>query len=279
MRTTVLLACLALVLPAQMYIMPHCAAPSAPALKVYESAFRHHEKRRLEDASLAYAEALKLAPPLDPVPGQATRIRKFAPRLFTTASEPFPLIDFAAIQHPALPWIAYHLFWEDDIDFPDDNDPCDHEVIWVKTDAAGRRLETYITYFHRQLVSASPPAIDDANRRGGRPAVLVQWGKHGSMPLDWEKLKSANMADFERLSTKGRYQQESPLGRRWPRLFRGSFEDFLRFPLPVDPLPLLERNRMEKVAHFNNAVINRHFLRYNFAAKTDWPEAVCAGAK
>ncbi len=279
MRRIALLLSLPLLLPAQMFIMPRCAAPSDRALRLYESGFRHHEKRRLEDASLAYTEALRLAPPLEPNAEQAKRIRKFAPRLFTTASEPFPLIDFAAVQHPAAPWIAYHLFWEDDIDFPDDNDPCDHEVVWVKTDASGNRLEAYVTYFHRQLVPASQRAIDDANRHGGRPVILVQWGKHGSMPLDWEKMKTANAADFERLSTKGRYLQESPLGRRWPLRFAGSLEEFLHFPMPKDPVPLLERNRMEIVSYFNNAVINRHFLRYNFAAKTDWPSAVCAETK
>ena len=30
--------------------------------------------------------------------------------------------------HPQRRLIAYHFFWEDDIDFPEDNDPCDHEA-------------------------------------------------------------------------------------------------------------------------------------------------------
>ena len=32
---------------------------------------------------------------------------------------------------------------------------------------------------------------------------------------------------------------------------------------------------MMMVSYFNNAVINRHFLRYNFAAKTEWPPELC----
>ena len=47
--------------------------------------------------------------------------------------------DLVAIHHPVQPWIAYHLFWGDDIDFPEDNDPADHEIVWVAYDPATGR--------------------------------------------------------------------------------------------------------------------------------------------
>ena len=64
----------------------------------------------------------------------------FAPRLVLVRGEFFPLKDIAAILHPEKPIIAYHLFWEDDLGFPSDNDPCDHEVVWIEYDPASLRV-------------------------------------------------------------------------------------------------------------------------------------------
>src|SRR5262245_40650935 len=82
-----------------------------------------HNQRRLDEASREYARALSLDPPRAPSAAELSTIRRFAPRLLTTAAEFFPLKDAAAVLHPTERLIAYHLFWEDDIDFPDDNDP------------------------------------------------------------------------------------------------------------------------------------------------------------
>jgi len=101
-----------------------------------QSAAEHHEKavdfhlrHWLDEASTEYAKTLALDPPREPTAEQRKLAEALAPRVFATASEPFALRDFAAIIHPDAPVIAYHLFWDDDIDFPDDNEPCDHELV------------------------------------------------------------------------------------------------------------------------------------------------------
>src|SRR5215831_11005849 len=146
-----------------------------------------HLQRRLDEAAQHYAQLLRLAPlqSVDPVRREA--ILRFAPRVFQVVTDPFPLKDVVAIHHPDEPLIAYHFFWEDDIDFPDDNDPCDHELVWVRYDAQTNRLTNFSAYFHGRILS-SPAAVSDAHQNGERPRVNIQWGKHGSLPLGWESL-------------------------------------------------------------------------------------------
>ena len=115
--------------------------------------------------------------------------RRFAPRVYVIASEFFPLKDFAVIVHPAERLIAYHFFWEDDIDFPEDNDPCDHELMWVRYSPDRISVEKIWTYFHGRILAGGEAALSDAHRNRMRPRVNVQWGKHGSMPVGWEQLK------------------------------------------------------------------------------------------
>src|SRR6185503_18451411 len=101
----------------------------------------HHNRRCLEDASREYARTLELDPPRELTTAEWQLVRRFAPRIYTTPTEFFPLKDFAVILHPTARQIAYHLFWEDDIDFPEDNDPCDHELMWVQYTADGKSIE------------------------------------------------------------------------------------------------------------------------------------------
>lgn len=293
----VLLSAFCLLAGGQRSALQPCDCGSPEASRQNAAALALHEQRRLDEASAGYTRVLSAEPPRDPAPPRAALARRFAPRLFTTPGEPFPLKDFAVIVHPDEPWIAYHFFWEDDIDFPDDNDPCDHELMWVRYEAG--RLAAYYTYFHGRILAAPGAAVEDANRHGGRPAVMVQWGKHGSLPLNWEKLEIVadagdserafyptgrpitleeyNRGTFQKLSTVGRRALDSPLGRGWPERFTGAWKDFVDFSRRVEPLDWLERRGYIKVSCWNNAVINRHFLRYNFRPKTEWPAALCAG--
>jgi hypothetical protein len=270
--------------------MPACMCPNPEAIEANRDGLAAHAERRLKEASEAYSDALRLVPPREPSAPERELIRKFAPIVLTTPHEPFPLKDVAAILHFSQPWIAYHLFWEDDIDFPDDNDPCDHEVIWVRLDASRTRVLSIYTYFHGRILSSSEPVT-------GRPRVVSQWGKHGTMPLNWRKLfiqadsddlehrrlqtdrairlEEYNLATWQTLHNQGRESQASPLGRSWPLRFEGSWEQFTTFSHPIDLEPRLRRGGMTMVSYFNNAVINRHFLRYNFAAKTEWPSELC----
>ncbi len=98
----------------------------------------YHENRRLNEASREYARALALDPGRELTADEWTLARRFAPRLYTTPTEFFGLRDAAVVVHPDRRLIAYHLFWDDDIDFLEDTDPCDHEVIWVAL-RAGRQ--------------------------------------------------------------------------------------------------------------------------------------------
>lgn len=256
----------------------------------------HHLQRSLDAASREYARTLELDPPRLPSAGQLEIVRRFAPRIHAQRDEFFPLKDFAAILHPDQRLIAFHLFWEDDIDFPEDNDPCDHEVMWVAYSADSRRIERIWTYFHGRILEGGEAALLDARQHGMRPRVNVQWGKHGSMPAGWESLpvqanagdierqylpldtpitlKQYNEATFRKLSTEGRRLLDHALARRlgWPDRFQGTGKDFVDFSRVIEPRPFLERAKMVRVSRWNSATIDQHFLPYNFRPKTEWPE-------
>jgi hypothetical protein len=242
-----------------------------------------HNRRCLDDASREYAQVLKLDPPRNLNAEEWKLVRTFAPRLYTHAKEFFPLKDVAVIVHPTERLIAYHLMWADDVDFPEDNDPSDHEVIWVQYSADKKSLEKIWTYFHGHILEGREEALRDARTHVMRPRVNVQWGKHGSLLVGWEEmtvqqnnatvtLKQYNESTFKQLS-KGTRMQNHPLSLRfgWPQKFEGDWNNFISFSRYFDPLILLNKMKMAKVTRWNNATINQHFLPYNFRAKTEWP--------
>lgn len=272
------------------------------AQRVEETAEFHHQlgvayhlRRCLDDASREYTRALELDPPRDLTDEEWQLARRFAPRVYVTASEFFPLKDFAVILHPAERLIAYHFFWEDDIDFPEDNDPCDHELMWVRYSPDRMSIEKIWTYFHGRMLAGGEAALSDARRNRMRPRVNVQWGKHGSMPAGWEELKIIgdrgdaenkyypvdqpislkryNEGTFRKLSEEGRRLPAHPLGRRagWPKRFSGTWNDFINFSRIIEPLDWLDKNKLAAVSRWNSATVNQHFLRYNFRPKTEWP--------
>jgi hypothetical protein len=226
--------------------------------ELHETGVAHHLERSLNEAAEAYDRALALRPPRDPHQSEWQRIVAFVPRVFAHRDEPFPLSDVAAILHPDTGVIAYHLFWEDDIDYPDDNDPSDHEVVWVLPSRDGGRLERAWTYFHGRILRAGPDAIREAQSHGGRAAVFVQWGKHGSMPRGWEEISIVaekdeteaghyrvdvpitlleyNQGTWKKLASQGRRVLDNPIARRarWPERFTGTWQDFRQFTRPVD---------------------------------------------
>ncbi|MBL9127506.1 MAG: hypothetical protein JNL97_07665 [Verrucomicrobiales bacterium] len=274
---------LGILLLASNTIVP-AATPDSTAADHHRRGVEFHLQRRLDEASRDYARALAADPAREPSLAERETIFRFAPRLAVTPWEPFALKDAAAVLHPEQRLVAYHLFWEDDIDFPDDNDPCDHEVVWIRFDENRSRVEAIWTYFHDHLVEGGPEALEDARRNGGRALVCVQWGKHGSMPFDWQRATSKgthppislledNRRTWTRLSTDGRRSKDNPLAKRlgWPDTFPGAFERFVDFTRPVDPVPLLQRERMLAVSRWNSAVIDQWFLAYNFRPKTEWP--------
>jgi len=253
---------------------------SREALAAYRRGVAFHRKRCLSDAMRCYEQALQLDPPREPDPGETTLILRHAPRLFTSPDEPLPLKDVGAILHPELPLIGYHLFWEDDIDFPANSDPCDHEVAWVALDDSWKRVSRVYTCYHGVVLTLTE-AADEAMLNDGRPRVDVQWGKHGLLPCGWREGLGLVVADmrstFGRLHDEGCRNADHPLARSWPHSFEGDWEDFVDLSSEVDPRVLLRRNGMMMVGRLANAIIDWYFLRYNFWPKYSWPDLKGAG--
>jgi hypothetical protein len=250
------------------------AADSARLEALNAQAQAAHGKRNLGDATPLYKELLAAEPPVTPSAAQRARVLKFAPRLVLVRGEFFPLKDIAAILHPEKPIIAYHLFWEDDLGFPSDNDPCDHEVVWVEYDPATERVTRVHTYWHGRILSTDA-ATADANSHAGRPWIGVEWGFHGSIP--WQAVGSVQVVDdvlrdhWNKAHRELKARAPDPLARGWPREFTGDYAAFTRFSVAFDPRPMLRERDLVYVSRWANATLNRFCLRYNFAAKTEWP--------
>ncbi len=248
------------------------AAGTPAAEQLNEQAQAAHRRRSLNEASGAYRQLLQLDPPAAPTAEQRALARKYLPRLFHPAGEFFPLKDIAIIIHPDRPVIGYHLFWEDDIGYPSDNDPCDHEIVWVEYEPAGGRVVRVSAYFHGAIL-APAAAADDANAHGGRPWIGVEWGFHGSLPLG--ALTEAEPV-FRRHWALAHHPDASrprdPLARGWPEKFPGDYAAYVDFRVPdADVEARLAREDLILVSRWPMATLNRHCLRYNFAVKTEWP--------
>lgn len=267
----------------------------APGSALGHAWFAHalHLQRRLDEAASHYRRLLELDPVLPVDERRRAAMLRFSPRLFQVRSDPFRLLDAVAIHHPDEPLIAYHFFWEDDIDFPDDNDPCDHELVWIRYDPASNALSEVYTYFHGRILS-SADAVREAAAHNGRSRVNVQWGKHGSLPSGWEtleiqanpddtehryldlqrthSLKNYNFAAFQKLRTEGRQHPADPRTSGWPVRFEGSWDDFIRFDKEVDLGAHFSMPNRLAVSRWNNAVLQQNCLAYNFRPKTEWPD-------
>ena len=245
--------------------------------------YAYHLMRRLTEASSEYKVALKLDSPRLASEDDLKLANKYAPRLFVNPEEFFSLKDVVAVIHPEKPVIAYNLFWEDDIDHPGDNDPSDHEVVWIKFSQNNGKVTGVYTYFHRAILSTQE-AVKDANLHHQRARIGVQWGGHGSLPLGWERLKPEAVYEKigQRLKVRNmpeRYQKLSksirnaghPLARNWPKRFEGTYKDFIDFSQYIDSRKLLKKKKMVIISRWPNAVINQYFLAYNYFPKRQWP--------
>lgn len=250
------------------------AADTAELDRINAAAQSAHGKRNLGDATPLYKQLLTAEPPAEPTAAQRALVLKFAPRLHNVAGEFFPLKDIAAILHPDKPIVAYHLFWEDDLGFPSDNDPCDHEVVWVEYDPASQRVTRVHAYWHGRIVTTDA-AIADANEHDGRAWIGVEWGFHGSVP--WQAQRNVKIVEtilrdhWKSAHVTLKNRPRDPLARSWPTEFAGDFAAFTTFAVPNDPRPLLRERDLIYVSRWANATLNRYCLRYNFAAKTEWP--------
>ena len=254
---------------------------------VYAQAVELHKKRRLDEAAALYRTVLRLEPPRPASASELRLAKRHLPRVWTTLSEPFALKDLVVVIHPvrAQRLLGYHLIWEDDIDYLDDNDPADHEIVWVKY-SPDRRVEGAWSFWHSSVLSTSK-SVADANAHGGRVKVNVQWGKHGSLLDGWEErigIDESNPAypelkplEFSRLK-KERRPAVGHYAERWPKRFEGKRDEFLAFPLQVDLERKLDEHPMVVVGRHANAVITQWYVPYNIRPKFDWPNGSDAAA-
>ena len=108
---------------------------------------------------------------------QVALARSLAPVLHVQRDEPFTLERVVAVVNPSRPIIAYHLLWSHDIDgqWMPWTKASDAEEVWVGYDPRTLRPTDLWTYWHGDILH-TPWAADR------RPAVAVQWGKHGNLP-------------------------------------------------------------------------------------------------
>jgi hypothetical protein len=237
-------------------------------------ALDHHRARRLSDASRRYQRVLELEPIPELTEGDEALILRLAPVLHVHGDEPFGLDDVVAILHPDSAVVAYHLFWDDDIDFPDDNEPTDHEVVWVSFDPTSREPTLLRTYFHGGVARAElTPTAEDGS--GVRPGVFVEWGKHGSLPApdlllpgSWPEALEEN---WRVLNTTGTRRQGHPLAAGWPTRFERDFDTYRRASGVIDGRDALQARRTMARTRWGNAALDQHFLPYNFSPKPAWP--------
>ncbi|MBU1035602.1 MAG: tetratricopeptide repeat protein [bacterium] len=250
----------------------------------YRLSYSYHLMRRLMEASSEYEIVLKLDPPQMATEENLKLVEKYTPRLYANPKEFFKLKDLVVVIHPEKPIIAYNLFWEDDIDYPGDNDPSDHEVVWIEFSQSKGEVTGVYTYFHQAILSTEE-AVKDANLHNQRARINAEWGGHGSLPLSWEKLHLEVI--FEKIGKRikikdmaQRYQELSksiknpnhPLARDWPKNFSGSYKDFINFSKYIELRRFLKKKKMVIISQWPNAVINQHFLNYNYFPKKQWPK-------
>ena len=261
---------------AQLELMKR-ADPANPEHASRQAEF-YHLGGHLRQAGACYRGVFEIEPLMPLSEKETASIRKFCPQLMINPRECFPLKDVVAIHHPDLPLIGYHLFWEDDYDFPDDYEPCDHEEIWVEYDPLEEKVVHVMCWFHSRVIQ-SEEAAEEARLNGQRPIVRIEWGKHGSLLCGWERmsepltqkpLKEWLRETYERVKAGGRLP-DHPLKRFWPAGFDGTFEDYIDFSVPVDPLEWLRKKPLLFKTRWVNAAIFTHALLYNFHPKMEWP--------
>ncbi len=196
--------------------------------------------------------------------------KEFAPNLHINKNEFFRLERLYVVIHSEKPIIAYHLFWGDDIDFPDEGQPNDHEIIWVQYNNDRSRAVCVWTYWHGKILKKSFPKESNIKN----PNIYIQWGKHGSLPPNWNKgfsFRPKMEIYFNYLLCKYIHRHNrSSVSKTWPRRFDGDYKDYLAFD---DTLELSSIILEEKVLICVNANEQIHsFYKENFSYKTEWPD-------
>lgn len=239
----------------------------------------YHLDGNLRRAGDQYRRVLEMDPPVSLTEDEVRLIRKFCPILLTNPQECFPLKDFVAVHHPTKPLIGYHLFWEDDFDFPDDYEPCDHEEVWIQYDPQQEVVTKVMAFFHSRVIQ-SETAVEEARDNQQRAKIRIEWGKHGALLTGWEEmnepLTGVSLLEWMRVTydhvCSGGRVPHHPLKRFWPAGFEGTFEEYVEFSEAVDPLAYLDRKPLMFKSRWVNAILYTQCLLYNFHPKMEWPE-------
>ena len=198
--------------------------------------------------------------------------RANAPTLYLQPDETFRLERVVAVVHPNRRLVGYHLLWRDDahgawLPF---TIATDQEVVWVGLDEAGAPTDLW-TYWHGVI-------LHTPWRGRGRPAVDVQWGKHGSMPRhtrpgDLPVLRSH--AAFFALAWVlpdlwlGALERDGPLC-----LCRG-YRRYLTFSVP-----LATTDRLDVIARTATPEsLLRGAFGERFSEKPEWPRGAAGGGE
>jgi hypothetical protein len=239
----------------------------------------YHLDGYLRKAGELYRKVLEIDP-LIPITEKEERLmRKFCPILMINPNECFPLKDIVVVHHPSKPVIGYHLFWEDDYDFPDDYEPCDHEEVWIEYNPKTEVITNVMCWFHSRVLE-SEAAVDEAQSNHQRAIIRIEWGKHGSLLCGWENMNEPLTGislpqwlkdTFDHVKRGGRVPSH-PLKRFWPKGFKGDYEEYTNFSVKVDPLDWLNKKPLMYKTQWVNAVIFTDSLLYNFHPKMEWPD-------
>ena len=248
--------------------------------------YAYHLERRLKEASEQYEKVIRLDPPQSVTPEEFELIIRLAPRLYVNSKEFFDLEDVVVILHPEDPIIEYSFFWDDDIGYPGDNDPTDHEKIWIQYDPETGDVVKVYTYFHRAILSTEG-SIKDAREHHNRALINVQWGGHGSLPIGWQKIPAeqfivryahiaepgiiGNMRSRFQKDAKSIRRPDHPLAKGWPKKFVGTWEEYITFDKYIDLPELIKEKKMVIKSRWSNAVVDQYFLDYQFFPKREWP--------
>lgn len=239
----------------------------------------YHLDGQLRKAGDLYRKVLEMEPLIPLTEKDERFIHKFCPILMINPKECFPLKDIVVVHHPSKPVIGYHLFWEDDYDFPDDYEPCDHEEVWVEYDPETESVTNVMCWFHSRVLE-SEDAVKEAHNNNQRAIIQIEWGKHGSLLCGWQQMNEPLTGipiqewlqdTYEHVKNGGRVPLH-PLKRFWTKGFEGSFEEYIDFSVPIDPLAWLHKKPLMFKTEWVNAVIFTQSLLYNFHPKMEWPE-------
>jgi hypothetical protein len=126
----------------------------------------------------------------------------------------------------------------------------------------------------------SKAAVIEARSNQQRAIIRIEWGKHGSLLCGWENMHEPLTGvsihqwlrkTYEHVKVGGRVPFH-PLKKFWPKGFEGTFEEFIDFSVPIDPLEWLQQKPLMYKTRWVNAVIFTHALLYNFHPKMEWPD-------